>query len=112
MIVYYYFLWNFFSVLGYAPQVFICSFCKNNLSPGAIYFSAKESGVICQSCYLTKKDGIKVEADALKVLRLIFKKEWDTICKLKMGAECKKSLHEVSDYYHNHLLGFALDRHE
>ena len=40
-LIYYYFLWNLFSVLGYQPEIYKCSFCQKKLEPNKIYFSIK-----------------------------------------------------------------------
>ena len=39
-LIYYYFLWNFFSILGYAPEIYHCSICQKKLYPGRLYFSS------------------------------------------------------------------------
>lgn len=44
-LVYYYFLWNALSLLGYRPEVEKCNICHGKLNPYSIYFSDK-SGVL------------------------------------------------------------------
>ena len=99
-----YFFWNFISVLGHAPELSKCAICGKVLNPNILYFSNKEGGVICQSCSLSKKDLLKIKSDIVKVLRLMLKKDWHTLTKLKIDSSINKSLKEISANYYNYLL--------
>jgi len=100
-LLYFYFFWNFISLLGYAPELFTCAVCKKSLSPINLYLSNKEGGVICENCSVEGK--AKIQADTVKVLRLILKKDWETLSKLKV-SNFLAELKEVSDNYNNYLL--------
>src|SRR3989344_2087981 len=102
-LLYYYFLWNFMFVLGYGPEISNCAVCRQKLNPHSLYFSNKEGGVICKDCAATKKDGVKITPDVVKVLRLILEKDWDILSKLKVGIDSSRLLKEVSDNYCNYL---------
>lgn len=103
-LLYYYFIWNFISILGYTPELSICTVCREKLNPYTLYFSNKEGGIICKKCAVAKRDGIKITSDILKVLRLIIHKEWGILSKLKMEISSKKLLKEISDNYYLYLL--------
>jgi DNA repair protein RecO (recombination protein O) len=107
--IYYYFLWNFFSGQGYQPEVYRCVACHTKLNPCGIYFSNKGGGVICGNCVKTKKTEPTemcqgINSDVVKILRLILKKNWQTLSKLKIESNSQKLLEEISNGYHSYLL--------
>ncbi len=104
LLMYYYFFWNFVSLLGYAPQLSKCAACAKTLQPEHIYFSNKEGGVVCSNCFTVKKEGVKITQDLVKVLRLIAKKDWDILSKLKVQKSLQKLLKEISENYYLYLL--------
>ena len=122
LLIYYYFFWNFISILGHKPEIFKCVACQQKLNPESLYFSNKEGGVICKVCFSSKKDGVKTNSDLVKVLRLILKKvprsgngtgipvaegdlgNWDILPRLKIENKTKLLLKEISESYHRYLL--------
>jgi len=103
-LIYYYFLWNFFSILGFKPELQKCANCFSELNQHKIYFSDSEGGVICEKCLTTKNKSKKINSDVIKILRLILEKNWQTIFKLKIDVSSQKILREVSDDYYFYLL--------
>ncbi len=98
-LLYSYFFWNLLSVLGYGPQLFNCAACHQKLQPYNLYFSNKEGGVICENCHKTKKDALEISSDVVKILRLMLKKDWQMLLKLKLGKNNQKLLQEVTERY-------------
>jgi DNA repair protein RecO (recombination protein O) len=100
-LVYYYFLWNIFSLLGYHSEVNICASCGNNLKPQQLYFSGKDGGVICGSCFKEEANSLdcaqKINSDTVKILRIILSQDQKTLFKLKIDPDTEKLLLEVSD---------------
>lgn len=110
-IIYYYFLWNFYSLLGYQPEVQKCIACQGKLNPYAIYFSNKEGGVICGSCAKQDNGPQKINSDIAKILRLIFKKDWQILSRLKIENSSLQLLKKISNNYHSYIgEAFGLDR--
>lgn len=103
--IYYYFLWNIISFLGYKPEVEKCNGCRKKLNPQGVYFSNKSGGVICKECFAQDAGAMKINADIIKVLRLILKKEWQVVSKLKVDLPSLKILKEVSTEYYLYILG-------
>ena len=108
-LIYYYFFWNFLSILGYKPELFHCAVCQDKLTPNVLCFHFKEGGAICQNC--AKKNNqanknlcVTVNSDAVKILRIILKKDWQTLSKIKMNPESQKILKELSKNYYFYLL--------
>jgi DNA repair protein RecO (recombination protein O) len=94
--LYYFFLWNAFSLLGYRSEVQICAGCHEKLIPYDIYFSSEEGGVICKECSNKNKFVQKINSDIVKILRLILKKDWQTLSKLKIEPVSQKLLEDIS----------------
>ena len=92
-----YFLWNFFSVLGHHPEILKCALCQGRLNPYNIYFSNKEGGIICKKCLDPDTDAKKINSDIVKVLRLIFKKDWEIISKLKIELSSQYLFEKISN---------------
>lgn len=107
-LLYYYFLWNFFSILGYHPELFHCAVCEKELNPGILCFSSEEGGAVCELCTDKTKDTKKVNADLVKILRLILKKDWEILPKLRLQPFSQRMLQDISDNYYHHLLSIHL----
>ena len=100
-IIYHYFFWNLVSLLGYRPEVYSCTLCQKKLIPDKLYFSKKEGGVICQSCFQKTKSGREIQSEIVKILRLILEKKKETLFKLKIENKYLKSLNIISKDYLN-----------
>jgi len=106
-LIYYYFLWNLLSVLGYELGLYNCSICQKKLIPQNIYFTPKEGGLICQNCFKKVQSVKEISPEIVKILRIICKKDWSTISKLKIEKSHLNSLKVISEecysYFHNNL---------
>ena len=98
-LIYYYFLWNFLSILGYQSELNFCSICQKKLTPKNLYFNPKEGGVICFNCFKKVKDGKKIEPDVIKILRLILEKKMNFLKKLKIKKTYQKTIKDISENY-------------
>ena len=98
-LIYYYFFWNFLSILGYRPELNLCAICQKKLIPKDLYFSPKEGGVICFTCFKKTKSGKKIEPDVIKILRLILKKEISLLKRLKIKRTYQEAIKEISEEY-------------
>jgi len=96
-IIYYYFLWNLLSILGYQPDFYKCSVCQKKLEPFNLYFDADQGGVVCQKC--AGKESIEITSEVVKVLRIILKRDWSLLSRLKIDEENQKLLDKVSQEY-------------
>ncbi len=98
-----YFFWNLLATLGYKPRLSACAICNNKLKEDGLYFSCKEGGILCQNCQTAQKNGIKVSAGIVKVLRLILNREWDILPKLKFEPVLSLELESLSKEYAEYL---------
>lgn len=111
-LIYYYFLWNFLSRIGYHPEIQKCVVCRLKLNPYSLYFSNKDGGIICENCLnfdieVKKTDHKycrKINPDIVKILRLILKKDWKILSKLKIDTFSQDLFKEISDNYYYHIL--------
>ena len=104
-LVYFYFLWNLLSILGYQPELYNCVLCQKKLIPGILYFSSKEGGIICQNCSKENREAKKIDLDTIKILRLFLEKNWPILNKLKIKEIHLKLLKNISQNYLNLALG-------
>ena len=104
ILLYYYFLWNVLSLLGYRPQVDECSVCHGALNQSNIYFSDKIGGVICKNCLGHDLKSKKINSDIVKILRIIFKNDWVTLSKLKIELVSQKLFTKISSDYYSYIL--------
>jgi len=100
-LIYHYFIWNFLSLLGYQLDLYHCSLCQRRLVPENIYFSPKEKGLICSNCQGKVKPGksFVLPLDVIKIIRMLLKKDWTVLARLKIGDENFASLKTISNYY-------------
>ena len=104
-IIYYYFLWNLVSVLGYHPQLDNCALCGKKLEPEKLSFIPEQGGIICSNCLKDKKETINISPETIKVLRLILNKDWSIIRKLKRTNESNlNNLENISDNFLNFII--------
>lgn len=103
-LLYYFFFWNLLSLLGYQPELYDCSRCQKKLAPAKLYFSPKEGGVICQQCQKSVKSAKDIEIGTVKILRLLLKKDWPILNRLKIGTQDLNSLKTVSNYFLDNIL--------
>lgn len=104
-LIYYYFLWNFFSILGYQPELDFCSTCQEKLIPKNLYFSPGEGGMVCSDCFQKTKSGKKIEPDIIKILRLILKKEMSLLGRLKIKRSYQEAIKEITGEYLSFIRG-------
>lgn len=104
-----YFEWNFISYLGFKPELYFCVVCQREIKGkdlGKLFFSAREGGVLCRNCKgkLNKIEIKDISKDAIKILRLIIKKDKKTLKRLKITPFLEKELKEISNYFLQYLL--------
>ena len=69
-LVYYYFFWNFVSILGYGPEFRDCTINKT-----------------------------KVDCDIVKIIKVILRKDWQILPRLRITPSHQKLLKIVSEWY-------------
>ena len=103
-LIYYYFLLNALSLLGYHPEVQKCNICRAEINPYNIYFSNKSGGVICKNCLNSDVQAKKINSDIVKIMRLILKKEWQIFSKLKIETSSQRLFEKTAENYYLYIL--------
>jgi len=103
-ILYHYFLWNLLLILGYELEIHNCVSCAKKIAPKDIFFSPKEGGLLCGQCAEKTKTAKEIDSDIVKTIRLMIKRDWATLNKLKIKAEDSKQLSVVSNHYLSQIL--------
>ncbi len=109
-LIYYYFIWNFLSLLGYQLELYYCSLCQKKLIPESIYFSLREKCLICSRCRrkLKPESLLVFSPDTIKIIRILLEKDWATLKRLKIEIKDFDSLKIIS----NHCLAETLRQTE
>lgn len=105
-IIYHYFLWNLFSILGYHFNFYNCSICGKKLLPGKNYLNNVDGGVTDSLCFDKMKSagrrmGKEISPETIKILRLILRKDWQTLTKIKQKSLHIDSIASISENYFN-----------
>jgi len=95
-LVFYYFLWNLFSILGYGIDLYSCVRCSKKLIPEKLKFSPEDGGIICKNC---SKRGEEIFPETIKLLRVFAKDDWETLLRLKVDKKYLFSLEKISKKY-------------
>lgn len=103
-LIYYYFLWNFLSVLGYQTELYYCSVCQKKITPKNISFSLKEGGLIGEECQDKIKSSRSISSDTVKILRIILRKDLAILKRLKIDNRTFNELKRISSYYLSEVL--------
>lgn len=98
-LVYYYFLWNFISTLGYQIDLYDCFVCQKKIILGKIFIIPKEGGLICENCRTKFKNSKPIEPNLIKILRMFLKRDWTTLNKLKVEENILKNIKSISKHY-------------
>ena len=73
-IIYYYFFWHLVSILGYEPEIHDCSIGEE-----------------------------KIDCDVVKILKVILKKDWPILSRLKLEPTHLELLKDVSEWYNKNI---------
>ncbi|MFH1509708.1 MAG: DNA repair protein RecO, partial [Candidatus Nealsonbacteria bacterium] len=97
--VYYYFLWNLVSILGYKIDLYDCFICQKKIMLGKIFIILKDGGLVCENCNKKFEKLESIESNSIKILRMFLERDWVTINKLKLDENIFKNIKSISRYY-------------
>jgi DNA repair protein RecO (recombination protein O) len=84
---------------GFQPQLFVCGGCKKEIQPERNYLSAAEGSVFCPKCGHGRLGAGELTLNALKVLRFLQTREWDTCRLLRLSPASHSQVEQVMDHY-------------
>lgn len=106
-ILYYYFFWNFLSILGYDIDFYKCSFCSQKIIPPDVYFIPETKGIADKKCFFeNKKRGYLVSLNAIKILRLFLRRDMKTLSRVKIDLSCAEVIKKMSQDYKNQFVNY------
>ena len=85
-LLYYYFLWNLFSILGYSINTEQCFFCRKKLSGEQVFFLPKEKSFIDKSCFKKSFEAEQISPEELKLIIIFFQRKISIIGKIKQSS--------------------------
>lgn len=94
--LYYYFLWNLLSLLGYTIEVSNCSLCKNEIQ-SVSYIDFTEGGITCNTCSVAKDNPISLKT--LEMVQFLYSKPLFELNSLKIDRQ----FHDFSMKYRSHI---------
>jgi len=103
-LIYYYFLWNLLSFLGYELELQRCVLCQRKLKPEDVFFSSRDGGAVCGNCRKATKKAEKIRPNAIKVLRIFLKRDLKTLGRLIIGEREMKEISSFSKRYLSEVL--------
>jgi DNA repair protein RecO (recombination protein O) len=90
-----YFELHLLGLVGYHPQLFACVGCRNQLEQEVSYMSAADGGVLCRKCGHDWVEATELSVNALKVLRFLQTREWETCRLLRLNPSTRAEIERV-----------------
>jgi len=87
------------ALVGYQPQLFICGECKKPLQPEPNYLSAADGSVFCHKCGYDRVGMTELSVNALKVLRFLQTRDWETCRLLRLSPESQAEIELTMNHY-------------
>jgi DNA repair protein RecO (recombination protein O) len=95
-------------LLGYRPQLFQCVACRRQIEPATNFFSPADGGILCANCGENHRGAKEITLTALKVLRFLQTRDYDTCCRLHLSPPLHRELEKVMYDYITYILERSL----
>ncbi|NJN55645.1 MAG: DNA repair protein RecO [Anaerolineae bacterium] len=92
------------SLTGFQPQLFSCVSCGETIIEQDQFFSADLGGVLCPNCQAADRRAQPVTAVALKLLRFLQTRPYDSMRQLRLRRPVHTELEQVMHSYLTHIL--------
>jgi DNA repair protein RecO (recombination protein O) len=99
-----YFELHLLNLVGYRPQIQECVACRTELKPVVNVFCSSAGGILCPNCKYEHPVSFPISVDALKVLRLFQKSNFEVVTRLKVSPELSQELKAALASYIRYLL--------
>ncbi|HNS50835.1 MAG TPA: DNA repair protein RecO [Anaerolineae bacterium] len=94
-----YFEVRFLGLVGYQPQLFVCSGCQKDLEPEVSYLSVGDGSALCRKCGQDRPGTMALSVNALKVLRFLQTREWETCRTLRLAGATHAEVEQAMSRY-------------
>lgn len=92
------------SQAGFQPQLFHCLHCREPIQEQDQFFSAELGGLLCPNCRDADRRAHPITAVAIKVLRYLQTRSWETVQMLQLKRPLHMELETTLHAYVTHLL--------
>jgi DNA repair protein RecO (recombination protein O) len=92
------------ALVGYQPQLFHCVNCQAQIEPVINFFHPGEGGVLCPRCGEGRSEAAALSLNALKVLRFLQTRGYDTIRLLRIRPALHAELETIMLSYITYIL--------
>lgn len=92
------------SLVGFRPQLFHCVSCGEPIQEQDQFFSADLGGLLCPDCGSIDRRSRRISSVAVKVLRYLQTREWETAKVLNLKRPLHSELEAVMHYYLTYIL--------
>lgn len=89
---------------GFRPQLFHCLHCREPIAEQDQFFSAELGGLLCPNCHEADRRARPISAVAVKVLRYLQTRPWETVQTLQLKRPLHAELEAILHTYITHLL--------
>ena len=86
-------------LVGFQPQLFVCGGCQRVLEPEVSYLSAADGSVLCRECGQGRPGATELSVNALKVLRFLQTREWETCRALRLAGATHAEVEQAMSRY-------------
>ncbi len=99
-----YFELRLLSLAGFQPQLFRCVSCGDPIEERDQFFSPELGGLLCSGCKDADRNAEPLSAVAIKVLRYLQTRDWETVSTLQLKRPLHAELERVMHVYLRHTL--------
>lgn len=92
------------SLAGYQPQLFFCLGCGDPIEEVDQYFSFELGGLLCPACREVDRNAVPASAVAIKVLRYLQTRGWETVRALQLKPVLHRELESLMHGYITYVL--------
>ncbi len=92
---------------GFRPQLFQCVACNHPIQEQDQFFSPELGGILCPDCREKDRRARPISAVAVKVLRYLQSRSWQTVSILTLKRSLQTELESLMHFY----LTYILERH-
>ncbi len=92
------------ALAGFQPQLFRCIGCDEAIQEQDQFFSAELGGILCPKCQDKDRSAKPISAVAVKVLRYLQTRPWETVAVLRLKRPLHHELETLMHHYLTHIL--------
>jgi len=93
------FIFRLFDYLGYKIEANVCVKCGQPFSREGNYFNAEQGGILCRKCAVNSGNSLKVDSNAIKIIRIFHKNGIKSLTKLKVNLPEINNLKIISQEF-------------